>query len=76
MEWIPWFKMYPGSAFVLTASEETTDEAIKLLNKEHINANCIGKITDDHKLTMSYKNETKTVFDFDSEIIMGFSEDV
>lgn len=76
MEWISWFKMYPGSAFVLTASEETTDEAIKLLNKEHINANCIGKITDDHKLTMSYKNETKTVFDFDSEIIMGFSEDV
>lgn len=76
MDWISWFKMYPGSAFVLTATDENTDELIKMLNKEHINANCIGKVTDKHTLSMSYKNVTKTVFDFNSEIIMGFSEDV
>lgn len=75
MDWISWLKMYPGSAFVLTASDDDTDELISMLNKEHINANCIGKVTDNHKLTMSYKNDTKTVFDFNSEIIMGFSED-
>ncbi len=76
MDWISWFKMYPGSAFVLTATDENTDELIKMLNKEHINANCIGKVTDKHTLSMSYKNITKTVFDFNSEIIMGFSEDI
>ncbi|WP_455644957.1 methanogenesis marker 2 protein [Methanosphaera sp.] len=75
MDWINWFKMYPGSAFVLTAPEETTDEAISLLNKAHINAECIGKVTDNHKLAMSYENTNKTVFDFNSEIIMGFAED-
>ncbi|MDD6285371.1 MAG: methanogenesis marker 2 protein [Methanobacteriaceae archaeon] len=75
IDWIQWFKMYPGSAFVLTAPEETTDEAIRLLNNSHINAECIGKVTDNHKLSMSYKNDKKTVFDFSSEIIMGFSED-
>jgi len=75
MDWISWFKMYPGSAFVLTASDENTDELISMLNKEHINANCIGKVTDNHQLSMSYKNDKKTVFDFNSEIIMGFSED-
>ncbi len=76
MDWISWLKMYPGSAFVLTASDENTDEIISMLNKQHINANAIGKVTDNHKLTMSYKNDTKTVFDFNSEIIMGFSEDI
>lgn len=75
MDWISWLKMYPGSAFVLTASDENTDELISMLNKEHINANCIGKVTDNHQLSMSYKNDKKTVFDFNSEIIMGFSED-
>ncbi|OED30553.1 methanogenesis marker 2 protein [Methanosphaera sp. WGK6] len=75
IDWIRWFKMYPGSAFVLTAPEETTDKTISLLNKEHINAECVGKVIDNHKLAMSYKNNTKTVFDFNSEIIMGFTED-
>ena len=76
MDWISWLKMYPGSAFVLTATDENTDELIKMLNNEHINANCIGKVTDNHNLLMSYKNTTKTVFDFNSDIIMGFSEDI
>lgn len=75
MDWISWFKMYPGSAFVLTATDNNTDELIKMLNKEHITANCIGTVTDNHVLSMNYKNTSKTVFDFDSEIIMGFSED-
>ena len=76
MDWISWLKMYPGSAFVLTATDENTDELIKMLNKEHIDADCIGKVTDKPLLSMSYKNVTKTVFDFNSEIIMGFSEDI
>lgn len=75
IDWISWFKMYPGSAFVITAPEDTTDETLSLLNKSHITSACVGKVTDNNKLTMSYKNDTKTVFDFNSEIIMGFSED-
>lgn len=75
IDWIKWFMMYPGSAFVLTASQENTDEVIKLLESEHINANTIGKVTNNHQLVMSHKNTTKTVFDFSNEIIMGFSED-
>jgi selenophosphate synthetase-related protein len=76
MDWISWLKMYPGSAFVLTASDDNTDELMNMLNDKHIDANCIGKITDNRILSMSYQNESKTVFDFNSEIIMGFSEDM
>lgn len=75
MDWIRWFKMYPGSAFVLTAPDETTDETLKLLNSANITATTIGCVTDDKKLQMTYENQIKTVFDFNSEIIMGFSED-
>ena len=75
MDWISWFKMYPGSAFVISAPEESTDEVISLLNKTHIDASCVGNITDTKKLNMSYKKDKRTVFDFNSEIIMGFSED-
>ncbi len=75
IEWDHWFKMYFGSAFVLTAPEETTNEAMKLLESEHLTTSCIGKITDNHKLSMSHKNVNKTVFNFENEIIMGFSED-
>lgn len=75
MDWINWFKMYPGSAFVLTAPDETTDEALKLLNSANITATTIGSVTNDKKLKMTYENQVKTVFDFNNEIIMGFSED-
>ncbi|MCD7781331.1 MAG: methanogenesis marker 2 protein [Methanosphaera sp.] len=75
IEWAHWFKMYFGSAFVLTSPDESTDEAIKLLEKANLTTVSVGKITDDHKLSMSYEGVNKTVFDFSNEIIMGFSED-
>lgn len=76
MDWIKWFMMYPGSGFVMTAPEENTQETLKLLNKEHIDANVVGTVNNGHKLVMNYENTSKTVFDFSSEIIMGFSEDI
>lgn len=75
MDWIKWFMMYPGSAFVLTCNTENTMEVLDLLNSVNITANCIGKVNNTHKLTMNYKDEKRCVFDFKSEIIMGFCED-
>lgn len=75
MDWISWLRMYPGSAFVLTCDCENTDETIKLLESTHINANCVGCVTDDKILSMTYNNEKRTIFDFNNEIIMGFEED-
>ncbi len=75
VNWASWFKMYFGSAFVLTAPEDSTDETIKLLESKNLTTANIGKITDNHKLMMSYNNDNRTVFNFEDEIIMGFSED-
>jgi len=75
IDWIHWLRMYPGSAFVLTASDDNTDETIKLLSNANLTSQVIGKVTNTHKLSMTHKNTTKTVFDFNNEIIMGFEED-
>ena len=75
IDWIKWFMMYPGSAFVFSCDSKNTDELINILNDANITASCIGKVNTTHKLTMSYKDENRCVFDFNNEIIMGFSED-
>ena len=75
IDWIKWFMMYPGSAFVLTCESQNTSSVLELLNGANITASCIGKVNDTHKLMMRYGNEKRCVFDFDNEIIMGFSED-
>ncbi|PAV07415.1 methanogenesis marker 2 protein [Methanosphaera cuniculi] len=75
IDWISWLRMYPGSAFVLTCNSDNTDETIKLLNQAHINANHVGSVSDDKILSMTYQNETRTVFDFNTDMIMGFEED-
>lgn len=74
IDWISWFKMYPGSGFVLTSSPDFSDECVSLLNKYHIDASIVGKVTNDKKLTLSDVKLTKTVFDFNKDKIMGFSE--
>ena len=75
MDWIKWFKMYPGSAFVLTCNTKNTSKLIELFESVNITASCIGKVNDSRKLNMSHEDEKRCVFDFNNEIIMGFSED-
>lgn len=75
INWTLWLKMYPGSAFVITCNKDNTDKIIKLLNSTNITASKVGEVTDTHKLMMKYENENKCVFNFEDEIIMGFSED-
>ena len=74
IDWISWFKMYPGSGFVLTSPPDSSDDCVSLLNKYHIDASIVGKVTNDKKLTLSDVKLTKTVFDFNKDKIMGFSE--
>ena len=75
IDWIKWFKVYPGSAFVLTCKSENTPTVLELFDSVNITAASIGKVNDTHKLTMKYRDEKACVFDFDNEIIMGFCED-
>jgi selenophosphate synthetase-related protein len=75
VNWEDWLKLYPGSGFVLTAKEENVDECIKLLEEVNITADIAGKIIEENKLYLTYKDQEEVVFDFDHDIIMGIKEE-
>lgn len=74
--WEDWLKMYPGAGFVLTAEEEKVDECKDLLKEVNITSKVVGEIIQDEKLSISYKNQDETLFDFKSDRIMGVKEEI
>lgn len=50
VDWDSWLKMYPGSGFVFTASEENCDAIIDYLERFSITSAVVGEITDDNCL--------------------------
>ncbi len=76
VDWDDWLKLYPGSGFVITAEEKNADECLKLLEDVNITSNIVGKITEDKKLYLTYKNQKKVLFNFDEDKIMGVREEI
>ncbi|MCK9151250.1 methanogenesis marker 2 protein [Methanobacterium alcaliphilum] len=75
VEWEEWLKLYPGSGFVLTSSNDSVEECIKLLEEVNITANVVGEITSDKKLYLTHENQKKIVFNLEEDIIMGVKEE-
>lgn len=73
--WEEWLKLYPGSGFVLTASNNSVEECIELLEEVNITANVVGEIISDKKLYLTHKDQKKIVFNLEKDIIMGVKED-
>lgn len=74
--WDDWLKMYPGAGFVLTAPEKHVDECINLLEEVNITSRVSGEIIEERKLKLSYKDQKEVLFDFKTDRIMGFQEDI
>jgi putative methanogenesis marker protein 2 len=76
VNWDDWLKLYPGSGFVLTAEKENVEECIKMLEEVNITAQVAGTIIEKKKLYLTHKDQKKTVFDFNQDIIMGIKEEI
>jgi uncharacterized protein len=76
VEWEEWLKLYPGSGFVLTAKEENVDECIEILEKVNITTQVAGRITEEKLLKLTHEGQERTVFDFNSDIIIGIKEEI
>ncbi len=74
VEWEEWFKLYPGSGFVLTTKESHTQEVISILKEVSITADVVGEIIPDKKLYLTHKNQKELVFDLEEDMIMGIAE--
>lgn len=62
VEWVSWLKMYPGSGFVFTASEENCDAIIDYLERFSITSAVVGEITDDNCLFVVDGDEKVELF--------------
>jgi uncharacterized protein len=74
VEWEEWLKLYPGSGFVLTATESNVQELIDILKEVSITAQVVGEIIPDKKLYLTHEDQKELVFDLEEEMIMGIAE--
>jgi len=75
VSWEDWLRLYPGSGFVLTVTEEKAPECIEILQKVEITSKVVGNIIEEKKLYLTDDNRKEIVFDFDRDKIMGIQEE-
>ncbi len=68
---VHWLKVYPGSGFVLTTTEENFKELKKVFEDVNITAEICGEVKKERKLYITDGNEKELVFDFEKEYICG-----
>ncbi len=71
IDFIHWLKVYQGCGFVVTCEPGNSDNIISLFDSVGLEAGVAGKILDNNKLEISDGDVTKTLFDFDIDIITG-----
>jgi hypothetical protein len=71
MDLITFMKMYPGYGFTLTVNENAIGDVIDVFEERDISCSTIGEITEERKMTLTYKEEKKILFDFETEIVCG-----
>jgi hypothetical protein len=76
VDWIDWLKLYPGSGFVLTAEEKNVNECLKLLEDVNITSKAVGKIIEEKKFYLTYRNQKEVLYNFDKDKIMGVKENI
>ena len=60
-----------GIWFCVTSHPDHSKSIIELFNKVKIDANIVGKVTDDLKLKLTDNTHTRVLFDFKKDIITG-----
>lgn len=66
-----WVRMYPGMGFVLTATEDHSEEVCRRFSAVGMKAQEIGTVNTSRELRITYRGEESSVFDFTHNGIMG-----
>jgi hypothetical protein len=67
-----WVKVYPGMGFIVTCREEVREEVIDIFRKHGLEAEGVGKVTNNKRMYLIHGEERELLFDFNSESIFGF----
>lgn len=66
-----WLKVFPSYGFVLSAESRDCPKCLRIFRERGIAAEVVGKVTDDLKIKLSYRNQEASLFDFSREGITG-----
>ncbi len=66
-----WLHCFQSFGFILAAKPKNSQKIIDLFSSRDIDANIIGKVTDDHRVFLKYNQINKILFNFDSDEITG-----
>ena len=72
VEWVDWFRVYPGSGFVFTADEEYCEYIMEYLSRFSIEAAVVGEVTDSNSLYLTHEGEKIEVFNQDVNPVFIF----
>ncbi len=70
-----WVRIYPGMGFVLTVRESHLAEVIERFGRVGMTARSIGTVNDTRELSITYRDEHSSVFDFAHNGIMHLNSD-
>ncbi|HKM09965.1 MAG TPA: methanogenesis marker 2 protein [Candidatus Methanomethylophilaceae archaeon] len=68
---IPWCLSYQGFGFVFSCPPENSARLIELFESVGASGSIVGSVDDSMELKLIMDGETRTVFDFDKDIITG-----
>lgn len=71
IEFPHWLKVYQGCGFVVTCKDNNCDDIISNFESVGLKANVAGTIIEEKKLSIEYKSEKETLFDFKKDRITG-----
>lgn len=70
---LQWLMMYQGFGFVLTSSEENADEVLRMFQRVGVSASVVGTVEKSHTLSLRYRDESETLFDFPEKGVTGLA---
>jgi selenophosphate synthetase-related protein len=70
-----WLISFQSFGFVLSAIPEFSSRIIALFRERGIDAKVIGKVLEEHTITVSSGSESQTLFDFERDKITGITRD-
>ena len=71
IELIDWLHCFQSFGFILAVNPENSNKVMELFSNRSIDANIVGKVTNDDSVMLKYNQTDKILFDFNTDEITG-----
>jgi selenophosphate synthetase-related protein len=68
---IDWLHCFQSFGFILAVNPENSKKVLELFSSRNIEANVIGKVSNDHRVVLEQNEISRVLFDFETDEITG-----